>query len=104
MPGKEEPVNALRLLLESARQPSCRVWATGSPFESKDLLKARGYRWEAEKKVWYRDLAPQEPLEEELGWLKEKVYADRSASVELETFDARTRYSERDGKKEKVRL
>ncbi len=104
IPGQAEPVNALKLLLESARQPSSRVWATGSPFEAKDLLKARGYRWEGEKKVWYRDLSPQEPLEEELGWLKKEVYAGRGASVEVETFDARTRYSERAGKRQTIRL
>ena len=93
--------SALKVLLESAREPSLRVWATGSPFESKDVLKARGYRWEAEKRVWYREIAAAE-REAELAWLKETVYGGKSASVELETFDARVRYSGRDGKKERV--
>jgi DNA polymerase-3 subunit epsilon len=104
IPGQTEKGPALRLLLESARKPSCRVWATGSPFESKEVLKARGYRWEPEKKVWYRDLGPEALLQAELEWLKAEVYGGKSASVEIETFDARTRYSEREGKKERVRL
>ncbi len=96
-------VTALKVLLESAREPSLRIWATGSPFESKDLLKARAYRWEAERKVWYRDLGAAE-REAELAWLKETVFDGKSASVEVETFDARTRYSGREGKVEKLRL
>ena len=94
---------ALKRLLESAREPSLRVWALGSPFESKDVLKARGYRWEADRKVWYRDVGAVE-RESECTWLKESVYGGSGAGVEVETFDARVRYSEREGRKEKVRL
>ena len=32
-------------LLEKARRPGWRIWAENSPFELKDELKARGYRW-----------------------------------------------------------
>jgi DNA polymerase-3 subunit epsilon len=42
-------------LLERGRQPTWRVVAEGSPFQKKDELKARGYRWNAEKKVWFID-------------------------------------------------
>ena len=101
VPGQAEPIRAMQLLLESARAPSLRVWATGSPFESKDLLKARGYRWESEKRVWYRDVGGTE-REAELAWLKEQVYGGKSASVEVETFDARLRWSGRAGRKERV--
>jgi DNA polymerase-3 subunit epsilon len=104
IPAEAETGPALRLLLESAREPSYRVWATGSAFETKDILKARGYRWEAERRVWYRDLLPREALDEELAWLKEKVYGGRSANVDVERFDARTRYSDRQGTREQVRL
>ena len=41
-------------------------------------------------------------LDEELAWLKKNVYGGRVASVEVETFDARTRYSGRNGNKERV--
>ena len=32
-------------LLLNARKPTWRIWAEGSPYETKDILKARGYRW-----------------------------------------------------------
>jgi DNA polymerase-3 subunit epsilon len=92
---------AFRLLLDSAREPSCRVWATGSAFETKDLLKARGYRWEGDRRCWYRDV-PRARLDEELAWLKAHVFGGRSVNVEVETFDARTRFSGRNGSKERV--
>lgn len=37
--------SALAHLLERARRPSFRLWAEGAPFEHKDTLKDRGYRW-----------------------------------------------------------
>jgi len=92
----------LKVLLDNARKPSCRLWAAGSPFEAKDRLKARSYRWEAARKTWYLDL-PQEAVADELQWLKADVYSGRSASLELEEFNARTRYSGREGRKEVVR-
>jgi DNA polymerase-3 subunit epsilon len=104
IPGQPEAGPALRLLLESAREPSRRVWAIGSPFETKDLLRARGYRWEPDKRVWYRDLGTAADLPSELEWLKGAVYGGQGTSVEVETFDAWSRYSGRDGKKERVRL
>lgn len=36
---------ALGILLEQARKKKMRVWAEQSPFELKDALKRRGYRW-----------------------------------------------------------
>lgn len=43
-------------LLTSARMTTYRVSATGSPFSAKDLLKARGYHWDADGKVWFKDI------------------------------------------------
>jgi len=37
-----------------------------------------------------------------LAWLKQAVYGGRTASVEIEAFDARTRYSGRNGSKGRV--
>jgi DNA polymerase-3 subunit epsilon len=51
----------LAQLLDRARTPTWRVWAENSPFDLKDLLKARGYRWNAEAggspRAWYIDVA-----------------------------------------------
>jgi DNA polymerase-3 subunit epsilon len=85
-------------LIQSAAQPSYKVRATGSPFETKDRLKARGYRWDAEAKVWGRRVASEPLLEAELAWLKAEVYGDRRAQAEVEVLDGLTRYSLRGGK------
>jgi len=95
--------SGLKPLLDSAREPSLRLWALGSPFDSKDRLKARGYRWEGEKRCWYREVARRE-LDAELAWLRQAVFAGKGATIEVETFDAKTRYSGRDGTKERVRV
>jgi DNA polymerase III subunit epsilon len=94
---------ALKLLLDSARAPSFRLWAVGSPFESKDALRKRGYWWDAGKRCWYRELGAREELEAELAWLREAVFAGKSMTLDLDEFDAKSRYSTRDGKREKVR-
>jgi DNA polymerase-3 subunit epsilon len=102
-PFGESGTSALKVLLESARAPSFRLWAMNSPFESKDVLRKRGYWWEAAKRCWYGEFRSREEIEDELAWLKETVFGGKSVALELEEFDAKTRYSLRDGKREKVR-
>jgi DNA polymerase-3 subunit epsilon len=102
-PFGESGPPALKLLLESARAPSFRLWATNSPFESKDVLKKRGYWWDAPKRCWYGEFRSREDVAGELAWLKEAVFAGKSVAVELEEFDAKTRYAPRDGKREKLK-
>lgn len=87
----------LALLWAAAASPSFKLRATGSPFESKDLLKERGYRWDADARVWACTLATPERLEAELAWLKDAVYGRRNARVEVEVQDSRVRYSSRPG-------
>ena len=74
--------------------------ATGAPFESKDALKARGYRWDGDARVWHCTLASDEALDAELAWLRAEVYGSRRAQVEVEALDALTRYSARAGRVE----
>jgi DNA polymerase-3 subunit epsilon len=63
----------LHELLEKADQPYVKVVAASSPFESKDLLKARGYRWDPIARVWQR-LILSSQLTEEVSWLESSVY------------------------------
>jgi len=98
------PVTALKVLLDSARAPSHRLWASGSPFESKDALRKRGYWWDAPKRCWFVEVRSQEAVQAELAWLKETVFGGKNVALEIEQFDAKTRYSGREGKKEKVRV
>jgi DNA polymerase-3 subunit epsilon len=101
-PFAESGGTALRQLLDSARAPSYRLWASNSPFESKDVLKKRGYWWDAGRRCWYGEVRSREAVQTELAWLRDAVYGGKGVAVELEEFDARTRYSGRDGKKERV--
>jgi DNA polymerase-3 subunit epsilon len=93
--------SALKALLDCARKPVIRLHALDSPYETKDSLKARGYRWNAERKVWTVHLAEAD-VDSELSWLKESVYGGRSVELELETLGARVRYSGREGRKQRV--
>ena len=70
----EDGRTALSVLTEKAAQPSWIIRAVGADFSVKDLLRARGYRWDAERKVWWREVADEDRTREEF-WLAANVYA-----------------------------
>ena len=90
-------LTGLGQLTAAAAQPSFKLRATGAPFDAKDQLKSRGYRWDAEARVWCATLASEHLLSTEIEWLKAEVYSGRRAQVEVETQDSLTRYSSRPG-------
>jgi DNA polymerase-3 subunit epsilon len=89
---------ALDALLTSARMPRWRVWATQSPFELKDHLKKRGYRWDdgsaGRARAWYIDVTD-EKLAGELLFLRTEIYGRDDFYVERRRVDAFDRYSDR---------
>ena len=89
----ETALNALR---RNALRRDVRLWAIRSPFDSKDLLKARGYRWNPDAKVWWVDV-PEDALADEQAWLRERVYGGRLPDLPLLRVDATLRYSTRIG-------
>jgi DNA polymerase-3 subunit epsilon len=91
------PTTGLAHLLQTAAQPSFKLAATGAPFDAKDQLKARGYRWDAEARVWCCTLASQALLDAECEWLRAEVYGRRAARIEVAVLDSRVRYSLRSG-------
>ncbi len=88
----------MALLLENARRGTVRIWAEGSPIETKDLLKARHYRWnpgtDGRPKAWHREL-PADEESGELDWLSANVYGGRRPTLRIDALDARQRYSDR---------
>lgn len=90
-------VTALARLLESARKPTCRIWAENSPFDFKDVLKARGYRWNGDAngrpRSWYVDV-DEDRLEDELAYLRNEIY-QYEASIPVDRFGAHDRFSDR---------
>lgn len=65
---------ALAEMLERARAPSWRFRAIGAAFELKEKLRARGYRWSAPDKTWWREVADADRSKEEW-WLASHVYS-----------------------------
>lgn len=98
-PFPETETPTLGLLLETARKATFRVWALDSPFDLKDLLKARGYRWndgsDGNPKAWYRDVAEAD-LEFEKEYLQTEIYS-RPFEPSCVRLTAMTRFSERIG-------
>lgn len=60
-------------VIKNARRATTQVIATSSPFETKDLLKGRGYNWDNINKFWHRTTYRDE-LPAEMKWLEENVY------------------------------
>lgn len=90
---KESGESALANLLANAGRNTVRLWAESSPYESKDLLKGRKYRWNSNAKVWWRDLLEDEH-DAELDWLTTSIYPQRRP-LPYFTVDAKVRYSNR---------
>ncbi len=89
--------SALAALLERARRPMWRLWAENAPFEHKDRLKARGYRWsggdDGRPRAWWVDVE-EAGRAGEIAYLHEEVYG---CEVDLlqRRITAHDRYSER---------
>lgn len=94
---------ALKSLLDSARAPSYRLWANNSPFETKDVLRQRGYWWDAGRRCWSVEVRSQEAVQDELTWLRDTVYSGKNVELDLDEFDAKTRYAAREGRRTKLR-
>ncbi|NMN06607.1 MULTISPECIES: 3'-5' exonuclease [unclassified Novosphingobium] len=67
-------------LLAASARDSFRVNAVDAPFEAKDRLKARAYRWNATLRFWTRDISADEAEAERL-WLRQEVYAGHGAAA-----------------------
>jgi len=93
----DESHTGLAHLLQAGSQPSYTLQATQAPFEAKDKLKGRGYRWNAEQRVWQTRLGSDAQRTAECDWLRQEVYGQRHAMVQIEAQDGRVRYSSRAG-------
>lgn len=95
--GFPENHSALSLLLERARTVWTRLWAEYAPFELKDTLKARGYRWndgsDGRPKAWFIDRPPEE-VEEEVRFLRSDIY-QRDVDIPVRPVEAGDRFTNR---------
>jgi DNA polymerase-3 subunit epsilon len=88
---------ALAALLESARKLRWRVWATGAPYPKREILKARGYRWndgsDGRPRSWHADVAA-DAIESERRFLRDEIYG-RDVEIDARPVTAVERYSSR---------
>lgn len=95
LPGSGQ--TPLAQLLEAVRKPSLRVYALGLPFELKDCVRARGYRWstgaDGRPRAWHRDVSENE-VDAELAFLDGLDRGDVLEPLVME-LDAYGRFSDR---------
>lgn len=88
---------AMSRLLVRARSVTCRIWAEGAPFEHKDDLKRRGYRWSGDagfrQRTWYLDV-PESKQVEEIAYLKNTILAS-GREPPVQHITAHDRFSKR---------
>lgn len=58
-------------MILSAQRPTVRITADGAPFEVKDRLKGRGYRWDQQARRWWKEVASH-AVDHERAWLAEQ--------------------------------
>jgi len=89
-----------KTLLAEAGGTTSRVSAIFAPYEKKDLLKKRGYRWNDGSrggvKTWWRDVSLSQERDE-LNYLATEIYhRGNTQSVEVKRVDALDRFSIRE--------
>ncbi|WP_286965189.1 3'-5' exonuclease [Methylobacterium sp.] len=83
-------------LLDAANRPTMKIWAIGTPYEVKDRLRERGYKWNAGQdgryRAWHREIDPDQ-VEAELRFLEDLDFPEIAPLVT--TIDALLRFSDR---------
>ncbi len=72
-------------LIESSYEPEYEIIAVGSPFETKDILKQNGYRWDSEQRAWRKRIGARR-LEAERSFLAADVYKGSPRHIEEEFY------------------
>lgn len=88
-----------RELLERSGETTARISAINSPFDSKDRLKARGYRWSdgsnGRPKAWWTEIS-EKAVPEEMAFLAKEIYPrGDTRAVEITRITPRDRFSVR---------
>lgn len=87
----------MRELYANAGRVTCHIRAVGAPYDLKELLKARGYRWDpgraGRERAWWIEI-PEEACAVEQAWLVRNVYLMGGNPIVIR-MTARERYSER---------
>jgi DNA polymerase-3 subunit epsilon len=77
-------------LMARSAEPRYRINAVEAPFEAKDMLKAKGYRWDPTLRFWWTTVSSEE-LETHRAWLLHEIYNGRGMPAVFPEF-ANERY------------
>ncbi len=87
--------SAFAELWQASHRADIRLFAEAAPFDMKDHLKARGYRWsdgsDGKPKCWWTDIA-EAALADELHYLRTDIYRWPDADPPLRRMTALDRY------------
>lgn len=93
--GEDGSGTAFAELYMASKRSRVRIFAEGSPFDMKDLLKARGYRWsdgsDGRPKSWWTEL-DEEGLDDELHFLRTQIYRWPDADPPIRRLTAFDRF------------
>jgi len=82
-------------LFAASQRSRVRIFAEHSPFDMKDHLKARGYRWsdgsDGRPKSWWVEV-PEEALDDELRYLRAEIYRWPDADPPIRRLSALDRF------------
>jgi DNA polymerase-3 subunit epsilon len=85
-------------LLKNARKASIRIWAEGAPFEFKDALRARGYRWSdgsnGSRRAWWTDVG-EDAVDAEVSYLRGTVFGGQTMELPMKRITGLDRFSSR---------
>ncbi|OJY68367.1 MULTISPECIES: 3'-5' exonuclease [unclassified Rhizobium] len=85
-------------LYQASQRSRVRIFAENSPFDLKDRLKERGYRWsdgsDGRPKSWWIEIA-EELLEDELRFLRTEIYRWQDADPPVQRLTALDRFKGR---------
>lgn len=90
---------AMKCLIDKSHERSYKVSAEKAPFEMKDLLKGKSFKWDDKAKVWHITVSGSDQIKSVVDFLREEIYQNRAVSLPFEIFDAKTLFSLRDGHK-----
>jgi DNA polymerase-3 subunit epsilon len=81
----------LKEILQNVKTKQVTVDCIKAPFESKDLLKAKGFSWDGENKFWTK-LIPETEIESMKTFLEDKVYPRGKMTAEFVLINHRDRF------------
>ena len=75
-------------LISNSVKPTYKIAAINRPYETKDILKLRNYRWNSVKRYWWKNIFF-EDLESEKEWMADNIYNGhfQGQVVEIELTD-----------------